>query len=194
MGPIGSITTDPSMRMRRKEKLRRVAILCCSFARNLAYYRAGWRRGREIPLYPAEGGFWSQVNGNFLDMCVLEWCKLFADKKGKHHWGNVVTDRAAFKAQLLRHVGLDDEAFQREIDSMRDYRDKFVAHLDEERCGRYPSLDLPKKAVWFYYAHVVNHQAKPGDLAGLQVDLDAGYMDCEDEARTVYASASSPRG
>jgi len=108
--------------------------LCSSFARNLAYYRTGWSKKYKHLLDGSD--FWRAVNGNFLDMCVLEWCKLFADKKEKHHWRKVVSDPARFEAGLLRHLGLDEVAFQREIDTIRKYRDKFVAHLDLERSGR----------------------------------------------------------
>jgi hypothetical protein len=81
---------------------------------------------------------------------------------------------------------LDEEAFIKEIDIIRKYRDKWVAHLDSDRAGVYPTLDVAKKAVWFYYAHIVCHEAEPTDLAGLPEELDAGYKQCEDEAKAVY--------
>jgi len=178
------MTSGPSMP--RKNRLRRVVILCRNFAINLAYYRAGWSSEHKHLLDRAKtDNFWRVVNGNFLDMCVLEWCKLFADKKGKYYWGKVVTDAAGFKASLLSHLGSDEEAFQKEIEIMRKYRDKFVAHLDSDNTGVYPALDVAKKAVWYYHAHVVN-QAKPTDLTELPLELDAGYKHCEEEAKAVY--------
>jgi len=101
--------------------------------------------------------FWRAVNNNFLDMCVLEWCKLFTDKSGQHYWGNIVTDSQKFEAELLRYLGLDTAAFEQEIKTMRYYRDKFVAHQDLEYIVILPTLDVAKKAVWFYHAHLVNH-------------------------------------
>ncbi len=79
--------------MPRKDRLRRVMILCCSCARNIAYYRVAWdeeyRHLLNLPNpYP---NFWRAANNNFIDMCVLEWCKLFADMQGKHHWSKIVT-------------------------------------------------------------------------------------------------------
>jgi hypothetical protein len=69
-------------------------------------------------------------------MCVLEWCKLFGDKKGEYYWKTIVTDVACFKADLLVHLGLHEEAFNRQVHIIREYRDKWVAHLDLERvCG-----------------------------------------------------------
>jgi hypothetical protein len=47
-------------------------------------------------------------------------------------------------------------------------------------------LDVHKKAVWFYHNHIVNHEAQPGDLAGLPQDLEKGYKETEQEAIAVY--------
>jgi hypothetical protein len=87
----------------RRERLRRVVILCSSFAGNVAYFRAGQSQtGSEAraPSY-ARSAFWAQVSSNFLDIAVLEWCKLMGDDKDKHFWRNVVADPAAFEASLL---------------------------------------------------------------------------------------------
>jgi AbiU2 len=172
----------------RKDRLRIVVILCCSFGRNLAYYRAWWGKEHEhfLSLANAHPIFWRAVNNNFLDMCVLEWCKLFAAKSGKHYWGNIVTDAQKFEADLLRHLGCDAAAFEKEIKTMRHYRDKFVAHQDLEYTVILPTLDVAKKAVWFYHAHIVNHEVKPGDLSQLPVDIERGYDYEEQEARAVY--------
>jgi hypothetical protein len=117
------------------------------------------------------------VSGNFIDICVLEWCKLFADKKGKHHWGNIVRRPDDFRVGLLHHLGTDDAGFQKDIDTMLRYRDKFIAHLDSDPIMYIPALDAAKKAVWFYDPYVLDHErANP---AGLPSDLDAGYLHAE---------------
>ena len=56
--------------------------------------------------------FWRQANANFLDMCVLEWCKLFGDPKGEHYWGRIVSDAAVFEMALLGHLQMQQEVFQ----------------------------------------------------------------------------------
>jgi hypothetical protein len=177
------VTSNPSIP--RKDQLRRVVRLCSNFAVNLAYYRAGWSSEYK-QLLEADTNFWRAANGNFLDMCVLESCKLFTEKRGKYYWANIVSNTADFKTGLLRHLGSDEEAFKREIASMRNYRDKFVAHSDFDRTGHYPALDVPKKAVWFYHAHVVNHEAQLQDLEGLPLKLDPGYEEEEEETKAVY--------
>jgi hypothetical protein len=177
--------------MPRKDRLRRVVLLYCSFARNLAYYRIAWSEEYRhlLNLPHIYGYFWRAANNNFLDMCVLEWCKLFADRQGKHHWSKIVTSmsKSVFEESLFRHLGLEADAFKEEIRIMRHLRDKFIAHLDSDYTGTIPWLDVPKKAVWFYHAHIVNHEANPGDLAELPLDIERGYEETEDEARVVYS-------
>ncbi len=103
----------------------------------------------EIPMHP-HTNFWVAVNNNFLDMCVLDRCKLFAKQKGKHGWRQIVTDVLKLEADLLRHLGIDAATFENEIETMRVYRDKFAAHQDLEYTVMLPTLDIAKKAIWFY--------------------------------------------
>ncbi|MCD4674473.1 MAG: hypothetical protein K8S18_00550 [Desulfobacula sp.] len=79
--------------MARKKLLRMVATLCLYCLRHIAYYRAGWGRGSLI----LKTQFWVGVNGNFIDICVLEWCKIFGDLRGKHSWKKAISDPKSFK-------------------------------------------------------------------------------------------------
>jgi hypothetical protein len=96
----------------RRERLRRVVILCASFARNVAYFRAGQSQTGAKARDPSyASAFWAQVGTNFLDIAVLEWCKLLGDEKDKHFWRNVVTDPAAFEASLLISLEMTESDF-----------------------------------------------------------------------------------
>jgi hypothetical protein len=118
-----------------EERLRRVVLVCTLFMRNLAYYRgarespAGWRD----PPLSSDASFWRTMANNCLDLCVLEFCKLFADKQGKHLWRKVVEQDKLeqFEADLLPHVGVSVAEWNDYLDEMRRYRDKFIAHLDD---------------------------------------------------------------
>jgi predicted nuclease of predicted toxin-antitoxin system len=174
--------------MTRRNRLRRVVILCRNFAWNLAYYRAG-QMPQNVVLHDAsnsEANFWRVAGANFLDVCVLEWCKLLPDPKDQHHWSRVVSDTVGFKNVLLLHLGIDDATFEQEITAMRRYRDKFLAHLDSDLTMHIPVLDKAKQAVWLYHGYVVQHEASAGDLGGLPIVLDPGYATCEAEASAIY--------
>jgi hypothetical protein len=134
--------------------------------------------------------FWRQANSNFIDMCVLDWCKLFADRRAVHHWRKIVSDPAKFKVDLLACLNLTKKEFQQLIETVRCYRDKFVAHLDELNEMTPPMLDLLAKAVSFFHTHVVTNEVQPGDLAGIPTDtpdaFNQGYDQCVQEAARVF--------
>lgn len=176
----------------KRELCRRSVLLCITFLRNLVYYRTGQgQHGRHL-LDASEPtvNFWRQANSNFIDMCVLDWCKLFADKRAVHHWRKIVSDPAKFEADLLAHLNVTADEFQHLIDKVRFYRDKFVAHLDELNEMDVPTLDLLAKAIWFYHAHIVTNEVQPGDLAGIPTGtpekFNQGYDQCIQEAERVF--------
>jgi hypothetical protein len=76
-----------------KNAFVRVAIVCCHFLRNLAFYRAGWQYDTYLRerSHRTPDQFRVNANSNSLDICVLEWCKLFGEKRtrGKNHWLHV---------------------------------------------------------------------------------------------------------
>lgn len=167
-------------RLPHRDRVRRVVILCCAFARNVAYYRAGFAHDAQ-PLL-SEGhvnaGFWLQVNSNFLDIAVLDWCKLFGDQKetptrrvGKHHWRRVVSNPEVFEDRLLAALNTDAQGFAALITKMRDYRDQFVAHLDDGLTMNIPELPRACAAITFYHQHIFEHEALPGELVNLP-DVD----------------------
>jgi hypothetical protein len=165
----------------KRERLRRVVLLCVHFARNLAYYRAGHGR-----LTKSSPQFWITADCNFIDMAVIEWCKLLGDNKGRHYWTNVVTDSSSFEAAMLTHIGVNSDELAAYVDEMRTYRDKFLAHLDDLRVMDIPVLDRALAAVEFYHRHVVQHEAAAGDLAGLPTDLPDYYNHCFEEAEAIF--------
>lgn len=175
----------------KRERLRRVVILCVDFTRNLAYYRGaqkhpvGWK---EAPLRP-DASFWRVMHNNCIDACVLDWCKLFGDKKGQHYWGQIVSNTTKFESELLVYTNIDGCAFENFHLEMRKYRDKFVAHLDSERELFIPKHDLAGASVEFYHGYVIANEAQTGDLFQLPDStekLRLGYEQCEDEAARVY--------
>jgi len=113
--------------MTKRDRIRCTALLCCHCVRNVAYYRAGWRNGELLTNID----FWVNANGNFLDVAVLEWCKVFVEKDGRHHWKKVIPDPNDFLVNMLAAAEITEETFNEERRCLRKYRNKFVAHLDQ---------------------------------------------------------------
>jgi hypothetical protein len=187
------IADDPPLSP--NERQRRVVRLCCNFMRNLAFHRAGLenevKRNLFNPNHP-QGGFRLQAHGNFFDISVLDWCKLFADWKGEHHWRRVVDEDDRFRADLYATLGVTSDAFTTLITNIKDYRDKFVAHLDKEREMLLPALDTAKGAIVFLHGRLVQQAGGCGDWSGLPTSpeqLEQGFAQAVREARSVYADA-----
>jgi hypothetical protein len=102
--------------------------------------------------------FSRRVNANFMDLCTMEFCKLFAERSGKHHWRKVITDQDTFFPGLLEAVGKTEPEFVEYIRQMKFYRDKYVAHLDEETGGNYPHLGPGKNAAAYLFDYVVKKE------------------------------------
>ena len=182
--------------MTRRERLRRVVILCASFARNVAYFRAGQGQADLEARAPpfARSAFWAQVSNNFLDIAVLEWCKLLGDDKDKHFWRNVVADPRAFEVRLLAELGMTESDFADYAKKMRRYRDKFVAHLDSDAKMDIPRLNVALTANAFYHEYIVTAEAAAGDLFGLADTSEKfaqGYEQCLKEAQHAYGQAAA---
>ncbi|GAB2915213.1 hypothetical protein [Rheinheimera gaetbuli] len=136
--------------MDRTKRLRRVGLLCCHFVRNYAYYKAGWNEKG----FKSKDQFWISLNGNFLDICVLEWCKLFGDHNDHQHWKKVMNPHKDFKEKMFNSLNINQTELDRINGSFRSYRDKFVAHLDSEETASIPKVSEGLPLVYFYYEEV----------------------------------------
>lgn len=167
-------------------KPRRAALLCGHFTRNLAYYRAGWDEGRFI--FP-KNELWATLNSNFLDVAVLEWCKLFADSKAFYSWRKVIVDPQPFIPQLYQDYGASKEEWDSYLNEMRTYRNKFLAHLDNRSTMHIPSMDLAQFAIYYIYDTMRAEQVSEV-FKNLPQDLRQYSSDCSAEAAKLYATAA----
>jgi len=144
--------------MTNEERIRRVAILCCHCLRNIAFYRAGWKQ-KDSRI---KRQFWVNANGNFLDIAIREWCKIFADPNGEHHWKRVVSNQPPFSSGLFAYVGMTKKEFENYAKPIVRYRNKFVAHLDEDKVANIPRLRTALRSAAYPYDYLRNDPtAKP---------------------------------
>lgn len=168
--------------MTRDERIRRAALLCCHFTRNLAYYRVQW----ELLPPEREAEFWTTINGNFIDTSVMEWCKLFGDDKELHHWKQIVDDSASFRQRLLKDVGISEEQWKNCWESLKTYRDEFLAHLDSEHTMQIPDMTIPMRMVAFYHGQLRACCSGPNVMHDLPNDMQQYYNQCRAEAVEVF--------
>ena len=119
------------------------------------------------------------MNCNFLDKCVLEWCKLFGDSRAMHYYGKVLTDPTAFFNGLLKNLGMTEAEFDAYVREMKAYRDEFVAHLDSAEVMHPPRLTVAQKSVSYLYDYLRAHE-----------DEGVFFLEDPSNASTYYARSS----
>ncbi len=112
---------------------------------------------------------------------------MFGEPRGEHHWHQVVSDPKSFEVGLYTAIGMDADGFEQYRLKAREYRDKFVAHLDLDLIAQIPHLDTAWASVSFYHAHVVK-EAPPEIFKGLPLDINEYQTRQSTEAKGVYAS------
>lgn len=169
--------------MNRDERIRRAGIICCHCIRNAAYYKAG----QECRDNWVSDDFWRNTSNNFLDFTVLEWCKLFADPRGKHHWSRVINDADVFEKALFETLVIVKSDFDSYIERCKIYRDKFLAHLDSELVMHIPDLSLAIQSTTFLFnlLRCDNEEL----LKDAPIELSEFY-----EGRFLYAKRKYPNG
>jgi hypothetical protein len=142
----------------------------------------------------SEGDFWITMQGNCLDTAVLEWCKLFGEKKGEHSWHKIVNDPDKFKSGLLKELKITEEIWESKVRELRDYRDTFIAHLDSEETMNIPEMDLPFEMIRYYFNVVFGYENALNIFRGIPKNLSDYYIDHYDEAvsRTITSPSLTP--
>ena len=168
--------------MKPRDRLRRTGILCCHCLRNIAFYHSWYKAGKPF----SKQQFWVNANGNFLDIAVLEWCKLFGDVRGQHYYTKVVHDPSTFKGELLSALRLTNSEFDEYVKSMRTYRDKFVAHLDDKSTMQIPILNVAKKSVKMLYRSLLVQEASNDTFHDAPASASRLYKDFLAEGKKVY--------
>ena len=172
--------------MAEPARIRKCYQLCRAVLKNAAYFRGG--ASLASPAKP-RSQFGIVASNNFLDMVFLDWCKLFWDKTGKHHFTKVLPDPTAFMVRLLATLNMDGGAFDGLARAVAHYRDKEVAHADVYEVIDIPELDsIIRSAIQLYEALRSQCGGEPTPKAPF--DLCATFRLEEDVGRSNFIALS----
>lgn len=136
--------------MNRELLLRRAILNCIDFARQYVYYLAISEHrailNDNILIY---------INNNFIDMAVLEWCHCFNSYNDPIHYRKVTSEPEKFKSGMLEKLGLNEEEWAEYRESVKNYRDKGVAHLEPVPRIDIPDLNLAYSSMLYYYEYFI---------------------------------------
>ena len=131
----------------KKLRVRRTFQLATTCICNIAAYKANWKKDQNNESHLViHRDFWRRANGNFLDIAVLEWCKVFSERTGEHHWSRIFKTKQDWMASLFYHMNMTQKNFNNELVKVVKYRNKYVAHL-EPIPMKYPSMDFLYKSI-----------------------------------------------
>lgn len=171
-------------------RLKVTADLCCDCIRNSAYYHAGWSSPNQ--LKKEESDFWVNLNGNFLDIAVLSWCHLFGDSRAEFRWQKLVDNKDEFCKALCESLVITEEEYENYITSMREYRDKMVAHRDRYLAPgpmiHYPGLNLAVKSAAYLYSELRRSYSNFSEIYQHK-DLNSFYQSRLNHALREYNTA-----
>jgi len=131
------------------------------------------------------------VNGNFIDICVLEWCKLFGDSRGKHSWNKAISDLETFKDRLLQNLEMTEAEFNTYVVEMKTYRDKYVTHLDSVERFNIPKLEIAKKSVIYLHSYLLSREDQGGYFNDAPRDASRFYENVFREGLSVYRNEAT---
>jgi len=116
--------------------------------------------------------FWRVIYGNFHDVAVIEWCKLFGSDHAEHqpvHWKSLVPEiqQDEFRDGLLDALSITQEKWVNYWQHMKEHRDNHVAHFNEEYLRpendpNFPEFDLALKAAYIYYGWILRNMLDSG--------------------------------
>ena len=132
--------------------------------------------------------FWRLIHGGFLDLPVLDWCKIFGSNAEPTHWKGVVHDIDKFKNDLFSYLEITQAEWVEYWNHMKDYRDELVAHYDlDSDVSTYPSLDLALRSSYFYYDCLTSHV--DGCMSDGEERLEVYSLRFYEKAKEIAAKA-----
>ena len=170
--------------MDREKLLRRVGLKCADFARQLSYHDAlkEFDAGRKL-------NFWICMYNNAIDLAVLDWFHLFGYHKDDLHWKKVVGDVDGFRKDLLCCLGLDKKRWDEYRESVKNYRDKDVAHIEVRPISHVPEMDIALLAANVYYKNILTELKKYTNYKKWPVDLVEYYKNSFKQSKLIAKAA-----
>jgi hypothetical protein len=168
-------------------RILRAAIICCRIARNLAYY---WETDKVFCSMP-QGTFWNVALGNFIDIAILDWCILFgSDHKDhqKHHWKRILplADHENFKNEIDYILEQNNKKWDDHWKEITNYRNRFVAHLDDNDDTPFPVPDMgvPHVILLSYYFRLQRLAPQVFENPNIPCDLGNYFVEKVNEAKS----------
>ena len=99
-----------------------------------------------------------------------------------------MADETAFQHGLFQHLNCTEVQFESYKDGVKTYRDKFVAHLDNQNTAQIPSLNHAKDSTHYLFNYLINNEQIDNCFHDAPA-IENYYNESFAEAERVYQSA-----
>jgi hypothetical protein len=141
--------------MASETELRRAYLKCVDFCRQITYHRL-----MTPYIGNLKNNYFICSFNNFIDLAVLDFCHLFGSRSDDLHWNNIVNAPDEFKNNLLKELKFTEDEWIKYWDSVKEYRDKDVAHLEIRPISNVPDMAIATIAIFFYYNSIIQELKK----------------------------------
>lgn len=148
--------------------------------RNISYHRSLEKHNDSL-----EQNYWIIIYNNFLDVAVLEWCKVFGSRNNATHWSKNVIDQDAFREGLLARLQITQQEWEEYWEQIKGYRDKYVAHHEfSPKISQYPDFNYALVSCYFYYEILIK-ELRLLNVYDYPDDLKEYYNNSLDQAKEL---------
>jgi hypothetical protein len=168
----------------REKLLRRVALKCADFARQLSYHRALAEYVQNF-----RQNFWIYMYNNTIDLAVLDWFHLFGYHNDDLHWKQVVSDVPAFRKQLLQSIQMTEDEWKMYRETIKDYRDKDIAHIEVRPISQVPEMTPALRAAAYYYSVALAELSTFRDYGGWPKQIEDYHAKSLEQSKTICSIA-----
>lgn len=141
------------------ERILRVLTHIQTFTASLAFHRATITN-LNTPKSEEEYAAW--VRTNFLDYAIARFACFFGSTgSNPTHWKNLVEEehQVDFRAELLSKTSQSLEEWQNYRNLLLNFRDRYLAHLDDENQFVLPSLNQAHIAAKHYFDWLIERNS-----------------------------------
>lgn len=138
--------------MTNKKKIS-FLVRAVEIARNFSIQRYCYLEAEKNTV--AKGRLFTTIRSNYFDIAVLDWMLLFGNRDDPHHFKKLITDSASFKRDLLLKLNFNESEWTTYRDELKKFRDKRVAHFEQNTDVIVPSLDKALVCVSEYYKALI---------------------------------------
>ena len=154
--------------------------LLYSFVYSVAVFKVmDTRKAHFQTMEVEQARFWTSVSDNSIQQAVVNWCKVFGSYNERTHYSKINTEhvKAFEKAVVERNIDFADYS-----KSMKNFRDKFIAHLDKKKERKeIPFLDSALTICFLYEEMVIC-----GDAGVFPFDLRQFYTKSQREINQYF--------